>query len=133
MPIAFIPIPQPWPASLILHSQAITLTTARLLQHQSRARVWQVFLNARARLKTAMAARSFMIPTSLAKREQRNYHCLKTWVPIVNRLRPMPSAEQWRSSQIAGRLLNGRTYDEMPAKRKESQLPFSAGTLEIRY
>jgi hypothetical protein len=24
MPIAFIPIPQPWPASLILHSQAIT-------------------------------------------------------------------------------------------------------------
>ena len=67
-----------------------------------------------------------MIPTSLAKREQRNYHCLKTWVPIVNRLRPMPSAEQWRSSQIAGRLLNGRTYDEMPAKRKESQLPRSS-------
>ena len=31
MPIAFISIPQPWPASLILHSQAITLTTAGLL------------------------------------------------------------------------------------------------------
>ena len=28
-----------------------------------------------------------MIPTSLAKRAQCNYHCLKTWVPIVDRLR----------------------------------------------
>jgi len=28
-----------------------------------------------------------MIPTSLAKRAQCNYHRLKTWVPIVDRLR----------------------------------------------
>ena len=65
-----------------------------------------------------------MIPTSLAKREQRNYHCLKTWVPIVNRLRPMLSAEQWRSSQIAGRLLNGRTYDECQPNGRSRSSPF---------